>query len=237
MRNNNNSVSTLQYHIVWCTKYRHPVLTGAVEVETKTILAQTCTEYGWTLKAIEVMPEHVHIFLEASPDEAPSSIARRPLVSWMLLRECRCNHRGKREKVHRKPEVEHRRYRMMNCPICGKEMAEGTVISSGSMPFSTNVTFKFELHTENVRSCLILEKKAAAYYCRTSLAGFLAVCLIKMAGCLSKERIYIISEYMYAASPRPSRVLHRDYVLNQHELHGGIRHSFVKQLCFPIFLH
>ena len=53
----------------------------------------------------------------------------------------------------------------MNCPICGKEMAKGTVISSGSMPFNTNVTFKFELHTENVRSCLILEKKAAAYYC------------------------------------------------------------------------
>ena len=52
MRNNNNSVSTLQYHIVWCTKYRHPVLTGAVEVETKTILAQTCAVYGWTLKAI-----------------------------------------------------------------------------------------------------------------------------------------------------------------------------------------
>ena len=39
---------SLQYHIVWCTKYRHPILTGAVEVETKTILAQTCTEYGWT---------------------------------------------------------------------------------------------------------------------------------------------------------------------------------------------
>ena len=54
---------------------------------------------------------------------------------------------------------------MMNCPICGKEMAKGTVISSGSMPFNTNVTFKFELHTENVRSCLILKKKAVAYYC------------------------------------------------------------------------
>ena len=76
MRSNNNSVSALQYHIVWCTKYRHPILTGAVEVETKTILAQTCAEYGWTLKAIEVMPDHVHLFLEASPDEAPSTIAR-----------------------------------------------------------------------------------------------------------------------------------------------------------------
>ena len=37
MRSNNNSVSSLQYHIVWCTKYRHPILTGAVEVEAKTI--------------------------------------------------------------------------------------------------------------------------------------------------------------------------------------------------------
>ena len=52
---NRNPVSTLLYHIVCGTKYRHPVLTGAVYVETKTILAQTCTEYGWSLKAIEVM--------------------------------------------------------------------------------------------------------------------------------------------------------------------------------------
>ena len=52
------------------------MLTGAAEVETKTILAQNCTEYGWTIKAIEVMPDHVHLFLEASPDDAPSSIAR-----------------------------------------------------------------------------------------------------------------------------------------------------------------
>ena len=52
---------------------------------------------------------------------------------------------------------------MMNCPICGKEMAKGTVISSGSMPFNTNVTFKFELHTENVRSCLICGHVIAFY--------------------------------------------------------------------------
>ena len=48
------------------------MLTGAVDVETKTILAVWLD----TLKAIEVMPEHVHLFLEASPDDAPSSIAR-----------------------------------------------------------------------------------------------------------------------------------------------------------------
>ena len=31
---------------------------------------------------------------------------------------------------------------MMNCPICGKEMIKGTVISSGSMPFGVNVIFR-----------------------------------------------------------------------------------------------
>ena len=53
-------------------KHRHPILTGAVKVEKNTILAQTCAEYGWSPKAIEVMPEHAYLFLEASPGEAPS---------------------------------------------------------------------------------------------------------------------------------------------------------------------
>ena len=38
--------------------------------------ADTGSSYDRTVKAIEVMPEHVYIFLEASPDEAPSMIAR-----------------------------------------------------------------------------------------------------------------------------------------------------------------
>ena len=53
---------------------------------------------------------------------------------------------------------------MMKCPICGKEMLRGTVISSGSMPFSTNVIFKPERN--DVYPNLILEKKAEAYICR-----------------------------------------------------------------------
>lgn len=52
---------------------------------------------------------------------------------------------------------------MMKCPICGKEMLRGTVISSGSMPFSTNVIFKPERN--DVCPNLILEKEADAYIC------------------------------------------------------------------------
>ena len=52
---------------------------------------------------------------------------------------------------------------MMKCPIYGKEMLRGTVISSGSMPFSTNAIFKSERN--DVCPNTILEKEADAYIC------------------------------------------------------------------------
>lgn len=67
---------SLGYHIVWCPKYRHSVLEGAVEVELKQILSETCAAYGWSLESIEVMPDHVHIFVEADPQTAPVNIAK-----------------------------------------------------------------------------------------------------------------------------------------------------------------
>ena len=84
-----------------------------------------------------------------------------------LLRKRRGNHRGKREKVHREPEVEHRRYRMMACPACSKEMIKGTVISSGSMPFGVNVIFRPTEKATNRPPHIILEKNAKAYYCES----------------------------------------------------------------------
>lgn len=52
---------------------------------------------------------------------------------------------------------------MMKCPICGEGMLRGTVISSGSTPFSTNVIFKSERN--DVCPNTILEKEADAYIC------------------------------------------------------------------------
>ena len=47
-----------------------------VVVDTKTILAQTYTEYGWSLKAIEVMPDHVHLLLDCPLDMSPIGIVK-----------------------------------------------------------------------------------------------------------------------------------------------------------------
>lgn len=72
----NHAVFSLGYHIVWCPKFRHKVLIGAVEVELKRILAETCTVYGWSLQEIEVMPDHVHILVQADHLTAPVEIAK-----------------------------------------------------------------------------------------------------------------------------------------------------------------
>jgi putative transposase len=75
-KSENNSVSLLGLHIVFCTKYRKQCLKGAIEVECKHILSQICAEYCWELNGLEIMPDHVHIFVQAAPTDRPTDIAR-----------------------------------------------------------------------------------------------------------------------------------------------------------------
>ena len=66
----------IQYHIVWCTKYRYQVLTKKVKNDLKEILFNICHEYNYDVKALEVMPDHIHIFVDCSQTVAPCDIVR-----------------------------------------------------------------------------------------------------------------------------------------------------------------
>lgn len=72
----NHSVFKLEYHIVWCTKFRNKVLEGAVEVALKQILSETCGVYGWKFREIGIMPDHVHLVISVPPTEALTDVAR-----------------------------------------------------------------------------------------------------------------------------------------------------------------
>jgi len=71
-----NCVHEIGLHLVFCTKYRRPVFTGIKEIELKHILSQTCAEYTWSVESIEIMPDHVHLFIQVGPTDQPSNIAR-----------------------------------------------------------------------------------------------------------------------------------------------------------------
>ena len=60
-------VYSLQYHIVWCTKYRRPVLKDGVDTDCKTLLQELAREYRFRITAMEVMPDHIHLLIDASP--------------------------------------------------------------------------------------------------------------------------------------------------------------------------
>ena len=51
-----------QYHIIWCPKFRFSVLQKGADDKLKNILADICNQYGYEIKALEVMPDHIQIF-------------------------------------------------------------------------------------------------------------------------------------------------------------------------------
>lgn len=71
-----HSVYNPNYHLVFVTKYRNKVLVGTVEEYVKAQLPVLCARYGWELLALEIMPDHVHLFLSVPPSTAPNTIAR-----------------------------------------------------------------------------------------------------------------------------------------------------------------
>jgi putative transposase len=75
LRRSAGAAFSLKYHLVWCPKYQRPVLVGAVADRLKALLQQKATELGLTIHALEVMPDHVHVFVEDDPTFAPRHLA------------------------------------------------------------------------------------------------------------------------------------------------------------------
>ena len=74
---NNGAVFTLKFHLVWCPKFRRPVLVGPVEKRLTQLLRQIAGELEATIHALEVMPDHVHLFLESDPTRSVAELVNR----------------------------------------------------------------------------------------------------------------------------------------------------------------
>ena len=67
-------VYNVSYHIVWSVKYRRKVLCGIVAQSLKYILYEICEDKGFVMKAMEIMPDHLHVFVSAKPRFSASYI-------------------------------------------------------------------------------------------------------------------------------------------------------------------
>ncbi len=76
-RTSAGAVFSLKYHIVWCPKYRRKVLTAPIDARLKEVLTETAAEHGMTIHTMEVMPDQVHLLVEAGPTMAVADIVNR----------------------------------------------------------------------------------------------------------------------------------------------------------------
>ena len=87
-RRNAKATSSLRYHLIWCPKYQRAVLTDAVEARLKTIIQEVTTELGIAVHTLEVLPDRVHLVVEADPVLCVAEIVNRIKGrSSRLLRE------------------------------------------------------------------------------------------------------------------------------------------------------
>jgi len=76
-RKNAGAVFSLKYHLVWCAKYRRPVLVEAVATRLRELLTDKATELEVEIHALEVMPDHVHLFIESDPMRCVAELVNR----------------------------------------------------------------------------------------------------------------------------------------------------------------
>lgn len=69
-KRNTGCVYNIKYHLVWCPKYRKKILVGDIAVRLKELLCLKAQQLGIELEMIEVMPDHVHVFITGTPTEA-----------------------------------------------------------------------------------------------------------------------------------------------------------------------
>jgi putative transposase len=91
------TVYTLNYHFVWCPKYRRDVLTEQVADRLRALLYEIAAQYRLEIVACEVMPDHVHLFVSAPPKYSPAELAKlfKGITSRRLHQELSEQIRGK----------------------------------------------------------------------------------------------------------------------------------------------
>ena len=73
----NKAVYNIGYHLIWCPKYRRKVLVNAVAARLKELLNEKAADIGVHIETMEIMLDHVHIFVKAPPTLSPHYIVQQ----------------------------------------------------------------------------------------------------------------------------------------------------------------
>jgi putative transposase len=76
-RRKETCVFLMNYHVVFCPKRRRKILVGPIRDRLMQLVWETAPDLECDVLALEVMPDHVHVFLSATPQWAPNILIGR----------------------------------------------------------------------------------------------------------------------------------------------------------------
>ena len=94
-RRSAHAVYNIEYHFVWIPKYRKSIMVRNVKAYVEYLIRRVCKEYGLWIIELEVLSDHVHLFVESPPKYSPAEImnflksitAREIFKKFPILRE------------------------------------------------------------------------------------------------------------------------------------------------------
>lgn len=88
-RRTNTTVSQLNYHFVFCPRYRRKIfLDQNLENRFKELTKEICEQHSLDILALECDQDHVHLFVNALPTQSPADImAKIKGITSKRLRE------------------------------------------------------------------------------------------------------------------------------------------------------
>ena len=80
-----HAIYDIQYHLVWCTKYRYPVLRGEIGERCRDLLRQIAMAREVTIIRGALAPDHIHMLVASPPAIAPSKLVQ--YLKWRSSRK------------------------------------------------------------------------------------------------------------------------------------------------------
>ncbi|WP_125154505.1 IS200/IS605 family transposase [Clostridium rectalis] len=82
-------VYSIEYHIVWCVKYRHKILTDEIENKLIEILNKIASDNNFKILEINGDLDHIHLLIECSPQHYIPNLMRalKGVSARLLMKE------------------------------------------------------------------------------------------------------------------------------------------------------
>jgi len=76
-KHSRTTVHNIGYHLIWCPKYRRKILVGEVANRLKELLIEKADEIDTSIETIEIMPDHIHLFIKTPPTASPHWVVQQ----------------------------------------------------------------------------------------------------------------------------------------------------------------